>query len=406
MDPGAEAKNETNVGLSIRLLFFTLATVPILSGCVSAVSLKQAVQSYNSATTDILAEQLLSNIVRVGRRQTAHFTGVTSIAATFNFTFNAGATPALTGDSGGMILPTFGGSASDNPTFSIVPIEGEDFSKRLLNPMEEGKLTLLLRQYTDIDLALRLMAGEVRIEESGQERSYRNRPSHGTGYRLFRRVVLHLSSIQDRNHLYVEPLTFVREWTLPVESVTAEGFQALEKEYDVDYDTANKAYRLRKQVQGRLMITNYDPDALTNEERINLNEEIEHNAPNEIAVDVRPGFPGGDYPIVGKFRLRSFMNVLGFLGRNLTDEPEYDVQPDPRTPPVRENPIHTMELTSSALPLLTADQTAYLDGLYYALEPDAGYPWNRAAFQLLTTLYQMTVVDLPRFNTPAITISK
>jgi hypothetical protein len=377
-----------------------------LAGCVSAISLKQAVQSYNTATTDILAEQLLANIVRVGQRQTAHFTGVTSIAATFNYTFNAGATPALTGDSGGMILPTFGGSASDNPTFSIIPIEGEDFSKRLLNPMEEGKLTLLLRQYTDIDLALRLMAGEVRIEEDGQERSYRNRPSHKSGYPLFRRIVLHLSSIQDRNHLYVEPLTYVREWTLPVESVTAEGFQALEKDYDVDYDPRLKAYRLQKLEQGRLMITNYDPDTLTNDERLRLNDVIEHNAPNEIAIDIRPGYPGGEYPISGKFRLRSFMNVLGFLGRDATDEPEYDVLPDRRSPPVRENPAHTMELTSSALPMLDADQTAYLNGRYYALKPDTGYPWNRAAFQLLTTIYQMTVVDLPRFNTPAITIAK
>lgn len=383
-----------------------LAAILLLTGCVSAVSLKQAVQSYNTATTDILAEQLLANIVRVGQRQTAHFTGVTSIAATFNYTVSAGASPALTGDNGGMILPTFGGSASDNPTFSIVPIEGEDFSKRLLNPMDEGKLTLLLRQYTDIDLALRLMAGEVRIEENDQEMSYRNRPSHTAGYALFRRIVLHLSSIQDRNHLYVEPLTFVREWTLPVESVTAEGFQALEKEYDVTFDRAAKTYRLQKQEQGRLMITNYDPDALTNDERLRLNDQIDRNAPNEIVVDIRAGYPGGEYSINGKFRLRSFLNVLGFLGRDLVDEPEYDVLPDPRTPPVRENPAHTLRLTSSPLPPLDADQTAYVNGRYFALAPDQGYPWNRAAFQLLTTLYQMTVVDLPRFNTPAITIAK
>jgi hypothetical protein len=303
-------------------------------------------------------------------------------------------------------MPVFGGSVSDNPTFSIIPIEGAEFSKRLLNPMEEGKLTLLLRQYTDIDLLLRLMAGEVRIEQGGQEVSYRNRPSHGDGYRLFRRIVLHLSSIQDRNHLYVEPLLFEQSWTLPVDTVTAEGFQALEKEYTVRYDPARKIFRLSKQVEGRLLITNYDPDSLTNEERVRLNDIIEHNAPNEVAVDIRPGYPGGEYPISGEFRLRSFLNVLGFLGRDLEDEREYDVTPDPRTPPVRENPVHTMELVSSNLPILGADLSVNVAGRYYALKGDEGYPWNRAAFQLLTTLFQMTVVDLPRFNTPAITIAK
>lgn len=403
---GRRAIADQSAGLAVRTLLLLMLAM-VFPGCMSPLSLDQAVQGYNKVTSEILAEQLLSNIVRVGHRKPAHFTAVTSIAATFNFTVSAGATPALTGESGSMLLPTFGGTLSDNPTFSIVPIEGEDFSKRLLNPMEEGKLTLLLRQYTDIDLLLRLMAGEVRsIEHDGEEHSYDNRPSHGEGYRLFRRLVLHLSSIQDRNHLYVEPLIFERTWQLPAAAVTADGFQALEKEYSIAYEPKERIYHLRKQVTGRLVITNYDPDQLSNDERIRLNDEIEHNAPNEVAADIRPGYPGGEYPFKGKFRLRSFLNVLAFLGRSMVDEPEYVVQKDARTPKVRENPAFTMELQRSRLPILDSDISTHVDGYYYALRPDHGYPWNRAAFQLLTVLFQMTVVELPKFNTPAITISK
>jgi hypothetical protein len=388
-------------------LYLAMAALPAacLVGCVTPVSLKQAVEGYNDATTEILASQLLTNIVRVGQRQPAHFTGVTSIAATFNFTVSAGATPALTGDAGSMLLPTFGGSASDNPTFSIVPIEGEDFSKRLLNPMEEGKLTLLLRQYTDIDLLLRLMAGEFRVERNGREESYLNRPSH-FGYSKFRQIVLHLSSIQDHNHLFVEPLIFQRDWQLPAESVTSESFRELEKEYSVRFNTETGRFDLTRRVTGRLVITNYDPDLLTNEEKISLNATIEQNAPSEVAVDIRHGYPGGEFPIQGKFRLRSFLNVLSFLGRALNDEPEYDVPRDSRTPPVRENPAFTMELRRSRVPMLDAAVSASTGGEYFALKPDSGYPWNQAAFQLLTVLFQMTVVDLPKFNTPAITIAK
>lgn len=386
-------------------LTVTALSSVFVAGCVTPMSLKQAVEGYNDATTEILATQLLTNIVRVGQRQPAHFTGVTSIAATFNFTISAGATPALTGESGSMLVPTFGGSASDNPTFSIVPIEGEEFSKRLLNPMEEGKLTLLLRQYTDIDLLLRLMAGEFRVEHDRLEESYLNRPSH-SGYRKFRQIVLHLSSIQDRNRLFVEPLIFQRNWQLPAEAVSAENFRELEKEYSVRFDTASRRFELARRVTGRLVITNYDPDLLTNDEKIAMNEIIEQNAPTEVAVDIRPGFPGGEFPIHGKFRLRSFLNVLSFLGRALVDEPEYDVSRDPRTPPVRENPRFTMGLRRSPLPILDATVTTNTGGRYYALQPDSGYPWNQAAFQLLTVLFQMTVVDLPKFNTPAITIAK
>lgn len=377
----------------------------LLSGCLSPLSLEQAVQGYNEVTQEIVAKQLLANIARVGQRKPAHFTSVTSIAATFNFTVSAGATPALTGDAGSSLVPTFGGSASDNPTFSIVPIEGADFSKRLLHPMEEGKLTLLLRQNTDIDLLLRLMAGEFRMERDGREESHRNHPWHA-GYPLFRRIVLHLSSIQDRSQLFVEPLIFQRTWRLPAEAVTADSFREVEKDYAIEYNPEERLYHLERQVTGRLIITNYDPNLLSNQEKIRLNDIVEQNAPNEVAVDIREGYPGGEFPIRGKFRLRSFLSVLAFLGQALADEPEYDVPRDPRTPPVRDNPPFTMKMIQSRLPIPGADISVRVDGYYYALQPDHGYPWNRSAFQLLTVLYQMTVVDLPKFNVPAITIAK
>ena len=62
---------------------------------------------------------------RAHRHQPIHFTGVSNIAATFDFRVNAGATPALTGEASKTLMPVFGGSVAENPTISIVPIEGE-----------------------------------------------------------------------------------------------------------------------------------------------------------------------------------------------------------------------------------------------------------------------------------------
>ena len=59
---------------------------------------------------------------------------------------------------------------------------------------------------------------------------------------MFRKVVLHLSAIQDQNQLYAEPLVFHRTWTIPAKSVTAEGFQALQKESPIPF--ANKSWGL------------------------------------------------------------------------------------------------------------------------------------------------------------------
>ena len=150
---------------------------------------------------------------------------------------------------------------------SIVPIEGEEFTKRLLTPFQETKFILLLRQRYDIDLMLRLMTQELRIRQNGEEIAYRNRPADRTEYEMFRRVVSRLSAIQDQNQLHAEPFVYHRTWTISANSVTAEGFQALQKEYLVTYSQKDNTYTLRKQIIGRTLITNYDPDILSPDER-------------------------------------------------------------------------------------------------------------------------------------------
>ena len=319
----------------------------LLAGCLSPITLNRAVVVYDEAVNDAIAKQLLINIARAQHHQPIHFTGVSNIAATFDFRVNAGATPALTGDASRALMPIFGGSVAENPTISIVPIEGEEFTKRLLTPFQETKFTLLLRQRFDIDLLLRLMAQELRVVENGQAVSYRNMPADRRGYEVFRRVVTHLSAIQDQNQLYVEPLMSDRTWTIPATSVTAEGFQALKKEYSVAYNQKDNTYTLHKQTTGPVLITNYDPDTVSAEEREKLIEELEQGAVNDVSFDIRPGYVGGDYPLKGDFRLRSFNTILNFLGRSLGEDPEYHVEKDPRTPTVAENPVHTMELVLS-----------------------------------------------------------
>jgi hypothetical protein len=381
----------------------------VLSGCLSPITLNRAVGAYDDAITSAASKQLLMNIARAHHHQPIHFTGVSNVAATFDFRFSAGGTPALTGNAGGILMPVFGGSVAENPTISIVPIEGEEFTKRLLTPFQQSKFTLLLRQRFDIDLLLRLMAQEVRVQQSMEHVAYRNRPSDTTGYEMFRRVVLHLSAIQDQNQLYVEPLTLEQAWTIPAGSVTAEGFQALEKEFSVLYNEADNTFTLRKQVPGPILMTNYDPNTLSTDERMRLSKEAGNWMGSDIAFDIRSDFPGGMWPVRGVFRLRSFHAILNFLGRSIGDEPEYDVGKDPRTPAItnNENPVSTMELVVSDSDPEESDLSIRSHGRYYAVNTAGPLAnWNRDAFQMLYLLFQMTVTDLPRVGVPSITIAK
>ncbi len=391
----------------LKRKYFLLSTaLLLLQGCMSPLALDHTVMAYDQATSDIQSKQLLLNIARSQQHQPLHFTGVSNIAATFNFQFNAGATPALTGNTGMLMTPIFGGTVSENPTISIVPIEGEEFTRRLLAPFQESKLTMLLRQGADIDLVLRLIAGELRIKSTKQDIVYTNCPKDVDGYRKFRQLVTQMSTIQDRHNLFVEPLQFEQSWQVSLEKLSPEQLVDLQKEFKVDYDSLHQKLTLTKRVIGHIVLTNYDPQTLSNEDRINLNEEADKGSTNDIMVDVREAYLGGEVPIHGFFRLRSFYNVLNFIGRDIDDEPEFAVEKLPATPSVSENPIHSLGI---AISQHEPENSAYFvkyDGLFYSLQPDNGYHWNREGFRLLHQIFQMTMAELSQHSTPSITISK
>ncbi|MFZ1851611.1 MAG: hypothetical protein WAU15_05160 [Nitrosomonas sp.] len=390
--------------LSVLILILTL-----LIGCISPIALNRAVLAYDDAVTDTISQQLLINIVRAHHRQPIHFTGVSNIAATFTFHANAGATPALGGLAGTSLMPIFGGGVAESPTISIVPIEGEDFTKRLLTPFAQNKLTLLLRQRYDVDLLLRMMAQEVRLLEQAQYGIYRNKPSDTESYKMFRRIVLHLSAIQDANELHVEPLPLIHSWTIPASAFAKEGFSALQKEYEIEYRAKDNTYKLSTHTAGPILITNYDPSLLSAQEKEELHQMVEDWDFNDIAFDIRSGHYGGKWPMRGSFRLRSFHSILDFLGKALGNELGYHVDKDSRTPPILgdENPDLTMAMMVSNSAPSDADISVRWNDRYYAVDTRSQYArWNRDAFQLLFLLFQMTVTDIPRVGVPSITIAK
>ncbi len=397
-----------------RLAYISLCFVyaVILSGCLSPIALNKAVIAYDKSVTIADAKQLLINIARAQHHEPVHFTQVSNIAATFDFRFSAGGTPALTGDSGGMILPTFGGSVAENPTISIVPIAGEEFTKRLLTPFHQSKLTLLLRQHYDVDLMLRMLAQEVRLQNPefpAQEIPYRNNPLDSVEYEMFRRVVLHLSAIQDQGKLYAERVTFKHEWTIPASSVSADGFRDLEREYTIQHNQIEETFTLSRQVLGQILITNYDPVLLSHEERVELQGLSQPWVGNDVVFDIRPGNVGGEWPLRGVFFLRSFHSILNFLGQSISESKEYDVGKDSRTPPIikDENPATTMEIIISDIPSSDgAGLSIRSHGKYYSVKAKGAHSrWNLNAFQLLNILFRMTVTDAPQTQIP-ITISK
>ena len=154
-------------GSRLTLASLTAALLAVgVAGCAATLALDRAVVAYDTTTAESVAKQLLLNIARARHNQPMHFTGISSVAATYKVSVNAGFGGALTGNSGGLIVPVFGTSAEENPTISIAPIQGEEFTQRLLTPFQEQKLTLLIAPGLRRRLAVAVDGGRDRVGET------------------------------------------------------------------------------------------------------------------------------------------------------------------------------------------------------------------------------------------------
>lgn len=187
--------------------------------------------------------------------------------------------------------------------------------------------------------------------------------------------------------------------------------EATEKGYRWEVNVETGTHTVWRPTIGRLLISNYDSKRLSNEERRQLHLEALQYPESQVLVDIRPGFPGGDYPLHGTLLLRSINAIVGFVGRNFEEDREFAVTPDPRTITLVRNPTHTLEIVESASKPGEIEFAVYFEGKYYSIKR---YPveqrtesnWNQESFAVLSHLFQMTVTDLGKVPTPAITIQK
>jgi hypothetical protein len=378
-----------------------------LSGCLGPISLHHAVLGYDRTVSQIEQEMLLVNIARLRLRQPLHFTVTSSIAATFDYRTSVGFGGVYSGPPG-FFAPSFslGATAAENPTLSIVPIQGREFTERILTPITEGKFEFFVFQGASIDMVMRLMADgiEVQTPEGRFERFISNWPTRRREYEEFRRISLHLAWLNANRKLFVSRLFFTETARAassgppPADEIR----KAMEKDYRWRQVPGTDIYELGRQVTGRVVITNYDPRALTDAARAELNARASSNPANFVLIDIRSEHPGGDWPLFGALKLRSFSRILDFVAEGGAGAQEYAVAKDPRTGEVEDNPSRTLaiEITESA-PSPEGPSTQY-GGRYYTVADTA---WDRIAFRILYQGFQMTVTDVSQVGVP-ITISK
>ncbi|HEU4683313.1 MAG TPA: hypothetical protein VFS39_02260 [Nitrospira sp.] len=232
--------------------------------------------------------------------------------------------------------------------------------------------------------------------------------SSSTPLAAFRRGLLHLASLQQARALHIERLTYEELFPVALDRALspAEVAAAIDKGY-----RWSAGLPAQTKVGGRLVMTNYEPWRLDNDERHRLNEEIQRFPLDHVFVDIRTGYPGGEWPMRGVIQLRSFNAIIGFVARGISEEPGFHVDPDPRTGPVSMNPDHVLDIDETASAPHDPQFAIEFEGKHYSISK---YPvsagmvpsWNQEAFAVLANLFQMTVTDVSNAKTPIISIPK
>lgn len=379
----------------------------VLSGCIGPPVLERQVLGYDEVMTELDQKLLLLNIARVDDGRPVHFTATSSIAATFDWT----ATIGVSGERGfgsnasDTLNLNLGASASENPTFSIIPVSGEDFTKRVLTPFDDEAFEFLVFQGGAVDKIMRLMASGIEVQnpDGSFVRFIENDPNRPEEYKEFRQIAMHLRWLNDDRNLFVRSLVY--EDVLVASHTGAMRAEDINNGFNMGLrwqQNSDGSFRLTRLRAGRTVATNYDPNALTDHERYQLNEKIKRNPSGFVYLHLRPDGPGGDFPIEGAVKLRSMMQMLAFIGHGITATREFAVEPDERTGAVADNPPSTLKINVSTSEPETRLSSVEYAGRYFTINDTE---WDRSTFAALGDLFQTTVGDVETVGLP-VTIAK
>jgi hypothetical protein len=388
---GVKERRRSGRPLALRAAGLWTA-ITLLVGCVSPTALHRAVVAYDQSVVQAISEELLLNIVRAAYHRPLHFTTVPSVAATFDFRATAGIIPPE-GDSRGLAGPVASFSAAESPTVTILPMGGEEFTQRLLTPMDESRVTSLLATHGDLNMLLRLVLRSFRLMEEDGVTVLTNDPRMPDEYIQFRRMVLHLASLHRQHVLTIGKETSEVIWSgrLSTQPGPADIVSGWEKDLVWVSTEPDRTVLVKK----RIMLTNYPPSAISPEEKRQLGEQFQSWPPNEILVHVHPRFPGGEVPMLGTLQLRSLKDTLEVLAEGLTTRREFPVDPDERTKTEAYDAPMLLHIERDPETSKNPAVAVKFDGVRYALpvatEDDPQRDWSLRVFTLLYDLFQMTV---------------
>ena len=221
---------------------------------------------YNEVVKKTTEEQLLLNIVRLRYTDTPSSLAVSAIAAQFEVAKNFQLTPFFVASGAEIaktwaaVLPQLGISGADRPTFSLTPLDDQEFTRKLFTPLPLDGIIYLAKTTWPIGTVFRLYLENLNWVPNAQTASGPT-PKVSPTYREFLQGVRGLQALQERGQVVfaVEERAEAQGSPLPAGSVTARDIvEAAKSGYEYRLDDAGTWTLVKKTTQPVLLV---DPQA-------------------------------------------------------------------------------------------------------------------------------------------------
>jgi hypothetical protein len=309
----------------------------LLNACSSfgPRSLQQSRLGYNEAVKSTTEEQLLLNIVRLRYADTPSSLAVSAIAAQFERTQALGLMPFFTAAGSDnnrsftSVLPQAQIVNADRPTFSLTPLDDQEFTRKLFTPLPLEAVLYLTKTTWPISTVFRLYLENLNWVSNAQTASGPT-PAKAPVFSNFYRGITALQELQDRGQVVfgVEERSETVGGALPAASVKAgDIIEAAKNGYEYLPNENGKTWSLLKKSQQP--VVRFDPEALDSPEFITVKQIFKLKSgldKYDITQEALSPFPA-NYPAEGvesfDLETRSMLQTLYFVSHGVEIPPRH-----------------------------------------------------------------------------------
>ena len=326
-------------GRPARWLLLTGTAALTLGGCRSLgpKALGQTRLQYNEVVKATTEQQLLLNIVRLRYLDTPSSLAVSNIAAQFEFAPAAQVVPFFSSAGADVthsytsVLPQGQVGIADRPTFSLTPLDDQEFTRKLFTPITLEGILYLAKTTWPIETVFRLYLENLNWVSNAQTASGPT-PKEAPVYDDFLRCVQALQALQDRAQIVfgMEERVEPAGGPLPGAAVTgADVLEAAKNGLEYRPDEGGATWTLvRRRLQPVMRV---DPDAIDSpemQEVARILKLVPALTKYDITLETLEPFPK-TYPTTGVRSLdletRSLLQALYFVAQGV-EVPEEHAQ--------------------------------------------------------------------------------